>query len=104
MRCNKGGLFDHFVRPCRCFQVSSLPMTLGDNQALHSCCQHILPSRFLVRVPQMWVFNLSLTRSIFEWSLGCWRGFGAAIFDPYRPEQHYMRGPGPRWHKKFATG
>ncbi len=21
-------------------------------------------------------------------------------FDPYRPEQHYMRGPGPKWHAK----
>jgi hypothetical protein len=20
-----------------------------------------------------------------------------ALFDPYRPELHYMRGPGPRW-------
>jgi hypothetical protein len=23
-----------------------------------------------------------------------------APFDPYRPERHYMRGPGPRWHAK----
>jgi len=23
-----------------------------------------------------------------------------ALFDPYRPERHYMRGPGPRWHAK----
>jgi hypothetical protein len=22
------------------------------------------------------------------------------LFDHYRPEQHYMRGPGPRWHAK----
>ena len=22
------------------------------------------------------------------------------LFDPYRPELHYMRGPGPRWHEK----
>jgi hypothetical protein len=21
-----------------------------------------------------------------------------ALFDPYRPELHYMRGPGPKWH------
>jgi hypothetical protein len=21
-------------------------------------------------------------------------------FDPYRPELHYMRGPGPAWHAK----
>ena len=24
------------------------------------------------------------------------------LFDPYRPELHYMRGPGPRWHAKHA--
>jgi hypothetical protein len=29
--------------------------------------------------------------------------FGRALrslFDPYRPELHYMRGPGPKWHAK----
>jgi hypothetical protein len=24
-----------------------------------------------------------------------------ALFDPYRPELHYMRGPGPKWHAKY---
>jgi len=24
------------------------------------------------------------------------------LFDPYRPELHYMRGPGPRWREKRA--
>jgi hypothetical protein len=30
----------------------------------------------------------------------------ASVFDPYRPELHYMRGPGPRWHARHgaATG
>jgi hypothetical protein len=23
-----------------------------------------------------------------------------ALFHSYRPEQHYMRGPGPKWHEK----
>jgi hypothetical protein len=23
-----------------------------------------------------------------------------AMLDPYRPELHYMRGPGPAWHAK----
>jgi hypothetical protein len=23
-------------------------------------------------------------------------------FDPYRPELHYMRGPGPKWHAKHG--
>lgn len=30
-----------------------------------------------------------------------WRTLGCA-FDPYRPELHYMRGPGPKWHAKRA--
>jgi hypothetical protein len=24
------------------------------------------------------------------------------LFDPYRPELHYMRGPGPKWHAKHG--
>ncbi len=24
-------------------------------------------------------------------------------FDPYRPELHYMRGPGPRWREKHRV-
>jgi hypothetical protein len=24
------------------------------------------------------------------------------MFDPYRPELHYMRGPGPKWRAKRA--
>jgi hypothetical protein len=28
-----------------------------------------------------------------------WQTFADA-FDPYRPERHYMRGPGPKWHAK----
>ncbi len=30
-----------------------------------------------------------------------WRTF-ADVFDPYRPELHYMRGPGPKWRAKRA--
>ena len=25
-----------------------------------------------------------------------------SLFDPYRPELHYMRGPGPAWRAKHA--
>ncbi len=28
------------------------------------------------------------------------RQFIAKAFDPYRPELHYMRGPGPAWRAK----
>jgi hypothetical protein len=26
-----------------------------------------------------------------------------SLFDPYRPELHYMRGPGPKWHAKHRS-
>ena len=26
-----------------------------------------------------------------------------SMIDPYRPEQHYMRGPGPKWRAKHTT-
>jgi hypothetical protein len=25
------------------------------------------------------------------------------LFDPYRPELHYMRGPGPKWREKHGS-
>jgi hypothetical protein len=28
------------------------------------------------------------------------RTLAKALFDPYRPELYYMRGPGPRWRAK----
>jgi hypothetical protein len=32
-----------------------------------------------------------------------WRQFFSRAFDPYRPELHYMRGPGPAWHAKHKA-
>ena len=29
-----------------------------------------------------------------------WRAFFLRAFNPYRPELHYMRGPGPAWRAK----
>ena len=29
------------------------------------------------------------------------RTLANALFDPYRPELHYMRGPGPKWRAKY---
>jgi hypothetical protein len=31
-----------------------------------------------------------------------WRDFIATAFRPYRPELHYMRGPGPAWRAKHG--
>jgi hypothetical protein len=30
------------------------------------------------------------------------RGIARELTDPYRPELHYMRGPGPKWHAKHG--
>ena len=35
--------------------------------------------------------------------LGFWRQFFLRAFDPYRPELHYMRGPGPAWRAKHEA-
>jgi hypothetical protein len=32
-----------------------------------------------------------------------WRSLKYALFDTYRPELHYMRGPGPKWHAKHQN-
>jgi hypothetical protein len=32
-----------------------------------------------------------------------WRSLKKDIFDTYRPELHYMRGPGPKWHAKHRN-
>jgi hypothetical protein len=31
-----------------------------------------------------------------------WRWLTTPLFAPYRPERHYMRGPGPKWREKHA--
>ena len=32
-----------------------------------------------------------------------WRQFAERAFNPYRPELHYMRGPGPAWRAKHLS-
>jgi len=34
---------------------------------------------------------------------GFWRQFFTRAFNPYRPELHYMRGPGPAWRAKHMA-
>ena len=29
-----------------------------------------------------------------------WQALTKVLFDDYRPELHYMRGPGPKWREK----
>jgi hypothetical protein len=32
-----------------------------------------------------------------------WRTLKRGLFDHYRPELHYMRGPGPKWREKHIA-
>jgi len=31
-----------------------------------------------------------------------WQALTKALLDDYRPELHYMRGPGPKWREKYG--
>jgi hypothetical protein len=33
-----------------------------------------------------------------------WRALTRELFDSYRPERHYMRGPGPKFRAKAIEG
>jgi hypothetical protein len=37
---------------------------------------------------------------IHRWRAWLFRTLANALFDAYRPELHYMRGPGPKWRAK----
>ena len=32
-----------------------------------------------------------------------WQKLIETVCDPYQPELHYMRGPGPKWRAKYQT-
>lgn len=44
----------------------------------------------------------SLPVSLFRIMAQRWHGRMLCLCNPYRPEAHYMRGPGPKWHAKHG--
>jgi len=46
------------------------------------------------------LFSLTPLRYLLNLITTSWRALIDGMFDPYRPELHYMRGPGPKWHAK----
>jgi hypothetical protein len=38
---------------------------------------------------------------IHRWRAWLFRHLANALFHAYRPELHYMRGPGPKWRAKY---
>jgi hypothetical protein len=41
-------------------------------------------------------------RSLYREIRDFWQQFFVQAFSPYRPELHYMRGPGPAWQAKHG--
>jgi hypothetical protein len=40
--------------------------------------------------------------TVTTWLAGRARRLAPSLFDTYRPELHYMRGPGPKWRQKHC--
>jgi hypothetical protein len=56
--------------------------------------------RLLQPVPDQVMLSCLVRRSsALASALRFYRYLSSAVFDPYHPERHYMRGPGPRWHQ-----
>jgi hypothetical protein len=50
----------------------------------------------------MWITQTSSTpfRQRLNAMMTSWQWLIKIVSDSYRPELHYMRGPGPKWHAK----
>jgi len=78
---------------------------LRDEAKFHAECLLIPSEEFRdICQPALTEGNLK-----FEWRPGSaadiadlLRSLTTMLFDPYRPERHYMRGPGPKWRAKHA--
>ena len=44
----------------------------------------------------------SPSAAMFGTAVRRWQKEIARLFDTYRPERHYMRGPGPKWRAKHG--
>jgi hypothetical protein len=47
--------------------------------------------------------SLSLLRHPLSFVATKWQKLVRIASNPYRPELHYMRGPGPKWHAKYQA-
>ncbi|GMO97586.1 hypothetical protein [Bradyrhizobium sp. TM239] len=51
----------------------------------------------------MLLASLSLLRQPVNFVAAKWQTLVRVAGDPYRPELHYMRGPGPKWRAKYQA-
>jgi hypothetical protein len=45
--------------------------------------------------------NLASVRTLFRRAVALAQAWRKLLASPYRPEKHYMRGPGPKWREKY---
>ena len=45
--------------------------------------------------------NSEIDRLLYRCRAWLFRALANALIDPYRPELHYMRGPGPKWRATY---
>lgn len=60
-----------------------------------------------MKLPQLSIMSLLASAVMEAWAvlLNSWRMMLSGHHpDTYRPEAHYMRGPGPKWHEKHTRG
>jgi hypothetical protein len=53
----------------------------------------------------LWEFVAAITVAgarLMSAAQGVWASIMAEPAERYRPESHYMRGPGPKWRAKYA--
>jgi hypothetical protein len=63
----------------------------------------------LLSVRDLWVSEMAKSREMAPSAnvspakgFAAWQALTKTLFDDYRPELHYMRGPGPKWREKHG--
>ena len=51
----------------------------------------------------MGTLKKKMSGAVRRYGLGEFSRLFRSMVDPYRPELHYMRGPGPKWRAKHAA-
>jgi hypothetical protein len=82
------------VNPPACRLDQKASRIAGDNQGQESVMASVRKSAWMSRADRR---TLGLTGELADLI----RTLQTLVADPYRPELHYMRGPGPKWHAKY---
>ena len=64
--------------------------------------QRVLEKRSHATQRRTRMLALHYFRTLLSHALSLWCWLNTSLFDPYRPELHYMRGPGPKWREKHV--